>query len=68
MLLRQVPRNRIRAVDWDRIELTPKLPGAAASILDLPDPLRHTRADWHNAIATTTDQTTPADAENQYFN
>ena len=49
MLLRNLPRERIRSVDWDRIELAPKLAGQADAVLHLSDPLGHTRADWRRA-------------------
>jgi len=49
MLLRHLPRERIRSVDWDRIELAPKLAGQAGAVLHLPDPLGHTRTDWRRA-------------------
>ena len=54
MLLRQLPRERIRAVDWDRIELGPTLSGQAAAVVHLSDPLADTRTHWHNAVATHT--------------
>jgi len=50
MLLRQLPRERIRAVDWDRIELCSTLPGQAAAVVHLPDPLGHTRANWRHMV------------------
>lgn len=50
MLLRQLPRERIRAVDWDRIELCPTLPGQSAAVVHLPDPLGHTRANWRHMV------------------
>jgi len=49
MLLRQLPRELIRGVDWDRIELAANLPGEAAAVVHLPDPLGHTRRDWCRA-------------------
>ncbi len=49
MLLRHLPRERIRGVDWDRVELAPKFPGQAAPVVHLSDPLGHTRADWCRA-------------------
>lgn len=49
MLLRHLPRERIRSVDWDRIELAPKLAGQADAVLHLSDPLGHTRTDWRRA-------------------
>ena len=54
MLLRQLPRERIRAVDWDRIELGPTLSGQAAAVVHLSDPLADTRTHWRNALATHT--------------
>jgi hypothetical protein len=50
MLLRQLPRARIRSVDWDRIELAPTFPGQAAAVVHLPDPLGHTRAQWRHMV------------------
>ena len=49
MLLRRLPRERIRSVDWDRIELAPTVPGRGPLVLHLSDPLGHTRADWRDA-------------------
>lgn len=49
MLLRQLPRELIRGVDWDRIELAANLPGRAAAVVHLPDPLGHTRKHWCRA-------------------
>ncbi len=46
MLLRHLPRERILAVDWDRIALAPAVPGQPLSIVSLPDPLGDTRASW----------------------
>jgi hypothetical protein len=49
MLLRQLPRELIRGVDWDRIELVSNRPGEADAVVHLPDPLGHTRRDWCRA-------------------
>ena len=49
MLLRQLPGELIRGVDWDRIELASNLPGRANAVVHLPDPLGHTRAHWCRA-------------------
>jgi hypothetical protein len=49
MLLRQLPRELIRGVDWDRIELAPSIPDQADAVVHLSDPLGHTRMDWCRA-------------------
>ncbi len=46
MLLRNIPRGRIREVDWDHIDVAPARPGGLPVRLHLPDPLGHTREHW----------------------
>ena len=60
MLLKNVSRERIRSIDWDSIYLAPADPGRASVRVDLPDPLGHTREDWHAARANDTRFDEPA--------
>ena len=52
MLLRQLPRERIHAVDWDHIDLATTFPDQVAATVHLPDPLGHTRTDWRRSAET----------------
>lgn len=48
MILRQVPAERIRRVDWDHIELAPADFGRGpTTVIALSDPLGHTRESWN---------------------